>query len=265
MSGRDLSHRRAWVENRLLQLADIFTVHVYAYAIMSNHYHITVAYRPQERTELTDEEVARRWLRLFPPRHTELDQHIAKLVGDAERLMTLRDHLGDLSWYMRCLNEQVARRANREDDCTGRFWQGRCYTRALPDERSMWACMAYDDLNPLRAGIATGVDAEYTALSRRLAEAIETPSRFDDPVGPLVRRGGQVVNGGSSAWALDMSLRQYRDHVEWVAGGLYGLSTGQNGAPYPQLGEPESWLTLVASFRYRRGSATPPRWERTAE
>ena len=148
VTGLDFSHRRAWVEDRLLQLADIFTVQVYAYAVMSNHYHITVDYRPQERHGLADEDVAARWQRLFPPRHAQdRDQLNRKLLGDPERLSTLRGHLGDLSWYMRCLNESIARRANREDDCTGRFWQGRCYTKAIPDERSVWACMAYDDLN----------------------------------------------------------------------------------------------------------------------
>ena len=64
---RDFSHRRAWIENLMLQLAEVFTVHVDEYAVMSNHYHITVDYRPQERFELSDEEVARRWLKVYPP------------------------------------------------------------------------------------------------------------------------------------------------------------------------------------------------------
>ena len=37
-SGKNFSHRRQWMVDRIRQLTDIFLIHVCACAIMSNHY-----------------------------------------------------------------------------------------------------------------------------------------------------------------------------------------------------------------------------------
>ena len=260
VSKRDFSHRRAWIENLMLKLAEVFTVHVTEYAVMSNHYHITVDYCPQERFELSDEEVARRWLKVYPPSDpADLEARVAGLLDDAERLAVLRDRLGDLSWYMARLNETVARRANNEDGCTGRFWEGRFKSKGLPDERSVWACMAYDALNPVRAGMAERVDApQHTGLQRRLEEAEEEPERLDEPLAPLVVRDGRVAGARPPARTLELTLREYRAHVEWTAGLERRAAAGER-AP-PRLGDPTSWLALVASFQQRTVAQSVPRW-----
>lgn len=266
LTGRDFSHRRTWIENRLLELAEIFTIHIRSYAVMSNHYHITADYRPQERFELADEVVARRWLHLYPPKRPDnLDSEVASLLDDPERLAVLRERLGDLSWYMRCLNEPIARRANLEDGCTGRFWQGRYRSKDADNERSSWACMAYDDLNPIRAGMTDQVDAdEHTSLQRRLEEAESEPERLDEPMAPLVRRGRKVASAPPPAPRLDMTLREYRAYVEWTAGILHDAPAPipKGRAPPSRLGEPKSWLDLVASCRQRTPATTLPRWVR---
>ncbi|MCE2459708.1 MAG: hypothetical protein J4F38_02890 [Pseudomonadales bacterium] len=265
-TGRDFSHRRTWIEDRLLELADIFTVHVCTYVVMSNHYHITLNYTPQERLELADEVVARRWLQVFPPkRPDDIEPQVGALLNDPERLAELRDRLGDLSWYMRCLNEPIARRANLEDDCTGRFWQGRFRSKDAPDERSVWACMAYDDLNPIRAGMAEQVDEqEHTSLQRRLEEAEAEPELLDEPMAPLVRREGKVASAPPPAPRLDMTLREYRAHVEWTGGILHDAPAPapKERAPPARMGDPKSWLDLVVSCRQRTPATTLPRWVR---
>ena len=260
VTGLDLSHRRGWIEELMLRFAALFTVHVVEYAVMSNHYHLVVDYRPKDRFELGDEEVARRWLRIYPPRDPDdLEARVAGLLDDPERLAVLRDRLGDLSWYMSRLNETVARMANLEDGCTGKFWQGRFASKDLPDERSVWACMAYDALNPVRAGMADRVDApEHTGLQRRLEEAEEEPERLDEPLAPLVVRDRRVATARPPAPTLELTLREYRAHVEWT-GGMLRDDVPQGRAP-PELGDAKSWLKLVRSFRRRVVRQSVPRW-----
>ena len=189
-SGQDYEHRRAWIRDRLQELTQLFAIEVYSYAVMSNHLHVVVRTLPGRTDGWDDEEVARRWLQLCPGKRLASvrpappdEVAIRALCQDPGKLEERRGRLANLSWFMRCLNEPIARRANREDGCTGRFWEGRFKCQKLDDEGAALACMVYVDLNPVRAGIAaTPEQSEFTSARRQLARAPENPSPEQVPL-----------------------------------------------------------------------------------
>ncbi len=176
VSGRSFDHRKQWIRDRLEELAGIFGIDIGGYAVMSNHLHVVLRIRPDIVARWSDEEVARRWWRLFPRRRdkdlsaAEPQRHeLAMLRADGVALAERRRRLGSLSWLMRCLCEPIARRANKEDECSGRFWEGRFKSQALLDEAAVLACNIYVELNPVRAGVSDRPEAsEYTSAYERI-------------------------------------------------------------------------------------------------
>ena len=220
LTGRDYTHRKRWIEDRLLKLSKMFAVRIHAYAIMSNHYHIELEYCPQEVRGLSSEEVARRWLQAYPPKRGDhFEASLAALLEDPERIEILRDRLGDLSWYMRCLNWAIARRANQEDGCTGKFWESRFYSsRPLETLEAVEACMVYVDLNPQKAGAVRNVAGEgvCTSLRRRLQEAERDSGKMDAPLAPMTISKSGVI-GTEKPTRLPLKLRSYMAYVQWIA------------------------------------------------
>ena len=78
-TGKSFVHRKPIVEARIQKLGEIFAVGIRTYAVMSNHVHIVLSVAARAACDWPDEEVARRWLMLYPPqpidfaaRHAEL-------------------------------------------------------------------------------------------------------------------------------------------------------------------------------------------------
>lgn len=174
--GRDgkWEHRRQWVEERLRELAGVFAVDIAAYAVMSNHVHVVLRMAPGEVAGWSARDVTERWLSVFGKNAERMvvngarDPMLATLSGNAAWVAERRRRLADLSWFMRAFKEPIARRANAEDETSGRFWEGRFGSVPLLDQAALVACMAYVDLNPVRARMATTPEASaFTSVRSR--------------------------------------------------------------------------------------------------
>jgi len=126
-TGFDFEHRRQWIVDRIKLLCSVFAIDLCAYAVMSNHYHVVIRIDAERVASWSEEEVAHRWMQIFSgPLLMQRYSSNADLTGMElecvkQLLATWRQRLGDISWFMRCLNEPIARMANTEDRCTGRF------------------------------------------------------------------------------------------------------------------------------------------------
>ncbi|MEE4278783.1 MAG: transposase, partial [Halieaceae bacterium] len=210
-SGQSYEHRRQWVEHRIRLLSSLFAIDVAAYAVMSNHYHIVVKLVPDQLSSVPDEAILRRWGCLYKG-PLLLQRYLAgDSLKEAERkylaklASVYRDRLASLSWFMKCLNEPIARRANREDECTGHFWESRYKSQPLIDEAALLACLAYVDLNPVRAKIASTPEAsKHTSIKERVAPA------FD----PGVAARTQIDEGALQSFSTPLKpLLPFRDEM----------------------------------------------------
>jgi len=242
LTGTSYEHRRAWLEQRLLRLGQVFCIDVCAYAVMTNHYHAVLHINRQSQAALTMTEVLQRWSSLFNGntlvcRYLQgelLDEAQLKVVEELADLW--RQRLGNLSWFMRVLNEAIAREANAEDQCTGRFWEGRFKSQALLDEQALFACMAYVDLNPVRAKMAaTPETSDHTSIKKRIDHLRQTSNQYQIPsqphaLFPFVGSPRQPMPQG-----LPFKLVDYLELLDWTGRSLYKDKRGVIVSRTPQM------------------------------
>ncbi|MFM8476646.1 MAG: transposase [Planctomycetaceae bacterium] len=289
-SGRDYSHRREWIRSRLEELAGIFAIETLGYALMANHMHLVIRTRPDVAATWSDDEIARRWWALFPQRRTPTGlpeqpttEELNHLKNSPAGLADKRRRLTSVSWFMKCISEPIAKRANREDEVTGHFWEARFKAQPLLDESAIAACMAYVDLNPIRAAVAqTPETSEFTSLHDRIADRQAAAADCSTAAHSTAAQETQTEHGPRAGWlapialeppqkaprdrhttrrlsnrgCLFLSLDQYLQLIDWTGRQLRLDKPGQ----IPMHLEPiltrldcslETWLDLVKNFRRR--------------
>lgn len=209
VTGRSFNHRRDWVQKRLEELASIFAIDHLNFSVMQNHLHVLLRNRPDIRDAWSPEEVVRRWWRLFPQRHDSqgqpaemTEEELQGFLAQPEWVAERRQRLGHISWFMRCLNEYIAKQANAEEGITSRFWQGRFKAQRILDECGLLACAMYIDLNPIRARLAETPETScYTSAFERIMARVEEAKRADGGPQEGVGEAGEAL--ASSAGPRD--------------------------------------------------------------
>ena len=253
-SGQNYEHRREWVRGRLRFLADLFAIDVCAYAVLSNHLHIVVHVDQARAEGWSDAEVIRRYGKLYPMAKADYET----LMPDQQRIRRAvwRSRLFDLSWMMRALNERIARRANREDNVSGRFWEGRFKSQALLDEQGLLTCMAYVDLNPVRAGMARTLEqSDFTSIQQRLQDLARKRKHRRKRTAPaMLAPFCDQSPENCTDIRLPTTMDAYVELLEWtgrfVAKGKRGKIVGPPPKLLTQQGlSAERWVAALADHK----------------
>ena len=271
LTGKDFSHRKQWIVDKLAELSSVFMIDVCAYAVMSNHYHLVLKINHEQVQQLSDNEVIEQWMMLFKgnvliARYLNGDcKSQAELKKVTETIELWRDRLSDISWFMRCLNESIAHQANAEDNCTGRFWEGRFKSQALLNEQALLSCMAYVDLNPIRAGISSSLDeSEFTSIEQRI-KAIgfraEVLGGREDQENKKLAQGNEEKSGlkladfvgGKQVDGIAFRFMDYLELVDWTGRAVREDKSGFIAENEPKILEKlgvcsDIWFKTVAQY-----------------
>ncbi|MEW8629926.1 MAG: alpha-amylase family glycosyl hydrolase [Candidatus Thiodiazotropha sp.] len=265
LTGRSYEHRRDWIVEKLKQLDGIFSISICAYAVMHNHTHTVLKVDRKAALHWHDDEVIARWTKLYKPSPIVgrylcgIKLSKAELDVVAEDIEKWRHRLYDISWFMRNLNESIARQANEEDSCTGKFWEGRFKSQALLDDAALLTCMSYVDLNPIRAKIADRPEAsDFTSIQDRIRhyqKALEQTGDHAEAATTAPAHLAPFVGGEhkDKPTGLNFSLPDYLALTDWAG---RAIREDKSGAIPTELApilerlniDPEAWLDSVKKY-----------------
>ena len=274
LCGEGCEHRKQWIEDRLRELSGIFSVEVAGFAVLDNHMHVVLKLNDEVAAGWSDDEVVRRWGRLFPPRGKDRqplevsEAWVEAQLKDAKWVAEARQRLNSLGWFMKCLKEPLARMANKEDGCKGTFFEGRFKSIAILDEEALLTTLAYVDLNPVAAGMAkTPEESQHTSVKARVENCRDQGTLGAVVDQPADRTRHDQPLEDESFWLVPIEDR--REH----GGTRGGISPHMNLASYLRLLDYSSRLLRagkarvpheVAEILTRLGSS-PDIWQQRME
>ena len=233
---------------------------------------------------LTQKDIISRWCQITKGHAIATKYMNGDALIEGERMLLdgliteWHERLSSISWFMRCLNEEIARKANREDECKGAFWEGRFKSQALLDEQALLACMMYVDLNPIRAGIADSLQSsDFTSIQERI-NSLDSPNRslaISTPQTDSATNQAHILhkalvqfNGAAhlnEQAGIPFHFADYLELIDWTGRAIRldkkGYIDNQRPKLLNELGiAPNAWLTTAKEFR-RQYSGISGRWD----
>jgi len=239
-SKTDFGHRKQWIVDRMMFLCDVFSINICSYAVMSNHYHMVL--KVEDNKQWTTTQTLKAWNRLYSLPYLCEEYLLGHISHAAERYQMkkmakkYRKRLMNISWFMKCLNEYIAVKANSEDNVKGHFWESRFKSQALLDERALLTCMSYVDLNPIRAAMAqTPETSDYTSIQARIKNKKVNLLNFGDK-------------------SIPYYLSDYIALVDYTGKCVHPKKKGYISDDIPDIlnrleVEPDTWIEEMKQFR----------------
>jgi len=268
LTGMSYEHRKQWIVDKLKELSQVYLIDICAYAVMSNHYHLVLKVNKEQADTLSEDEVIERWTTLFKgnvliERYKQGSCTSQSEIDKAKECIEIwRERLYDLSWFMRCLNESISRKANEEDKCSGHFWEGRFKSQALLNEQALLSCMAYVDLNPIRADLAESLDgSEFTSIEQRMRKSngecliMNGELKDEDLKQNLEQKSLKLADfvGGKQIEGIPYRLMDYLELVDWTGRAIRDDKKGYIDEREPRILDKlgfsaDIWLKSVGQF-----------------
>jgi len=133
-----------------------------------------------------------------------VDVHANLLKGNHLHLILTPRRDGALSLMMQSVGRSYVRAFNQAHGRTGTLWEGRYRSSVIQTERYLLTCMAYIDLNPVRAGMVEAPEnypwSSHAHYIGRLHQRLLTPPALYWELGntPFAREAayGELVRAG---------------------------------------------------------------------
>ncbi len=178
------------------------------------------------------------------------DAEIAKVEALAE---TYRAWLHDLSWFMRTLNEHIARQANAEDAVKGRFWKVASRARRCWRRWRMWISTRCAPGSPRRWRTQTAAPSKSASVRCRTRSIPRSPPQSPPVSLPPSALEGETLRTeeetqalpkiplmpfdatARTPWAVPFAFEDYLELVDWTGRALRSDERGHIAARHPHI------------------------------
>jgi REP element-mobilizing transposase RayT len=136
------AYEKDYLVEVIKRMANLFFAEIFGFSVMGNHFHALVKMIPEDH--FSDEEVRQRLIQFYGEKKAPIGE---------DQLPSMRQKLASLSELVREIKVNFTRFYNKRHGRRGYFWGDRFKSLIVEEGETLINCLAYIDLNPVRAGI----------------------------------------------------------------------------------------------------------------